>query len=404
MIDLTHPSQTPGLRQARCPKRRSARPSVLRAALGLVLSCLFALPASAQDLDTSLARAMQGSDVPAMGVLVMIDGKVAGAAVRGVRRNDGIDPVKLDDVWHIGSDAKAMTAAMIARLVERGVLSWTAPLEKMLPDLTSAMNPQYRSATLIQLLSHHSGLPAGLDDGIVAWKISDVPGLSLAQRRLAYIKGELADAPAGPTSDFNYSNIGYIVAAVAAEHATGVPYEDLMRREVFLPLGMKHAGFGFTHRGQNMGHHLGGPVTPRDELPPFTAPAGDIYMPLGDWALFCLDQMRGAKGFGNLLAPQTYALMQSGQAGTYKALPPGSSYGLGWMVRASMARRKGPVLYHAGSDDNWLAQVMLFPDTASGVLVTSNAGKDMGADHAQGAVITSLIDRLSPPTPSAPAN
>lgn len=387
MHDLTNP--TPGFRQAWWLSRQSATSSGLRCALPIVLWCLLALPAAATDLGTVLASAMQGSQVPAMGVLVMIDGKVAGEAVRGVRRNDGTDAVKLDDVWHIGSDAKAMTATMIARLVERGVLSWTTPLEQMLPELVAVMHPQYRSVTLLQLLSHHTGLPAGLDDGKIAWRISDMGGLSLSQRRLAYIKGELQDAPVGPTTDFNYSNIGYIVAAVVAERVTGVSYENLMRRDVFLPLGMKHVGFGFTHPGQNMGHHLGGPVAPQDELPPFTAPAGDLYMPLRDWALFCLDQLGG----GRLLTAKSYALMQTAQ--------PDGAYGLGWAVQPSFGPLQGPVLIHAGSDGNWLAQVFLFPNTGSGLLVTANAADEMGAKKAEAAVIKALIFRLNPPAPKS---
>ncbi|HEY4942233.1 MAG TPA: serine hydrolase domain-containing protein [Rhizomicrobium sp.] len=385
MTDLTDP--TPGFAQARGLNRQSATSSSLRCALSIVLWCLLALPAAAADLGTVLASAMQGTNVPAMGVLVMIDGKVAGEAVRGVRRNDGTDPVRRNDVWHIGSDAKAMTAAMIARLVERGVLSWTTPLEQMLPELAAFMRPQYRPVTLLQLLSHHSGLPAGLDDGKIAWKISDMGGLSLSQRRLAYIKGELQDAPVGPTTDFNYSNIGYIVAAVIAERATGTSYEALMRQEVFSPLGMSHVGFGFTHRGQNVGHHLGGPVTPTDELPPFTAPAGDLYMPLRDWALFCLDQLGG----GRLLTAKSYALMQTAQ--------PDGAYGLGWAVQPSFGPLRGPALIHAGSDGNWLAQAFLFPNTRSGLLVTANAADDMGAKKAEAAVIKALIFRLSPPAP-----
>lgn len=327
-----------------------------------------------------------------MGGLVIVDGKVTDAAVRGVRRNDGADPVRRNDVWHIGSNGKAMTAAMIARLVERGVLSWTTPLEQMLPEMAAAMHPQYRPVTLLQLLSHHSGLPAGLDDGIVAWKISDLPGLSLPQRRLAYIEGELPDAPVGPTSDFNYSNIGYILAAVIAERVTGIPYEELMRREVFLPLGMKHVGFGFTHRGQNMGHHLGSPVTSKDELPPFTAPAGDIYMPLADWARFCFDQIGG---HGRLLTAKSYALMQTAQ--------PDGGYGLGWAVQPSFGPLQGPVLVHSGSDGNWLAQVILFPNTKSGVLVTANAADEMGAKKAEATVIKALIFGLSPPASNTAA-
>ena len=135
-----------------------------RLRLAVVLLASFVPAAQAQDLPAVLTAAMDGQRVPAMGILLMRNGKVADQSVRGIRRSDEPDPVRLDDVWHIGSDAKAMTATLIARLVDRGVLSWDAPLEKMLPDLAGGMRPEYRAVTLVQLLSHRSGLPHDLTD------------------------------------------------------------------------------------------------------------------------------------------------------------------------------------------------------------------------------------------------
>jgi CubicO group peptidase (beta-lactamase class C family) len=369
--------------------------------LSVVLLC--ASPATAGDLDAVLASAMRGSDVPAMGVVMIVDGKVADEAVRGVRDGAGSQPVQLDDVWLIGSDAKAMTATMISCLVERGVLDWNTPLAKMLPDLAQTMNPQYRAATLVQLLSHRTGLPPGLsgDDAAVAKEIAATHGLSLSGQRLSYIAKQLQDAPVGPATDFNYSNIGYMVAAVIAERATGVSFEELMRKYVYAPLDMDHVGFGSPQTGQNIGHTQGRPATQADDVPDFAAPVGSVFMPLGDWALFCLDQLRGAKGHGKLLKPATYAVMQSGQPGHYDGMPPGAAYGLGWGLRPSFAHRKGPALAHSGSDGNWLAQVVLFPQTGAGVLVTANAG-NAGANKAEAAVVDTLVVRLAPPMPGDP--
>lgn len=120
--------------------------------------------ARAQDPGGVLERAMAGRAVPAMGLAVLREGHVAALAVRGVRRIDGADPVRADDLWHIGSDAKAMTATMIARLVERGVLHWDDRVDRVLPDLAATSLPQYRRASLADLLGHRSGLPHDLVD------------------------------------------------------------------------------------------------------------------------------------------------------------------------------------------------------------------------------------------------
>ena len=344
-------------------------------------------PAQAQSLDPILASAMAGTRTPGMAAIVLRDGRIADEAVRGARRNDSPAPARLDDLWHIGSDGKALTATLIARLVERGKLNWTTPLSDMLPDLAANMRPEYQSVTLLQLLSHTAGLPHD---------VSDMRFFSLfyddkrppSQQRVAYAVRALSEAPAVPAGTFSYSNTGFIIAAVIAERLTGTNYEELMRREVFRPLGMTSVGFGPTRDGEPAGHHDGRPATaPRDFNPLLFAPAGNIHLSMRDWAAFCLDQMAGARGKGKLLTAASYRMMQT---------PHGGPNGLGWGVVDSLMGRQGPALTHAGSDGNWYALVVLFPQTGNGVLVAANAGEDMGGDKAGKAVVQAVLPSLAP--------
>src|SRR3954451_24016100 len=110
--------------------------------------------AAAADMDRILAAAMSDSKVPALGLLTMRHGRIAQVGVRGVKRLSGHDPVRETDVWLIGSDVQPLTATLIARLAGRGVPRGNKPLEKMLPNLAAKMRPEYRSVTLVQLLSH----------------------------------------------------------------------------------------------------------------------------------------------------------------------------------------------------------------------------------------------------------
>lgn len=343
------------------------------------------------ELDAILANAMSGAATPALGVLVMRDGAVAGQAMRGVRRNDRDGAVQADDPWLIGSTGKPMTVALVAKLVDRGVMSWDDTLAKLLPDLAAAMRPEYRTVTLLQLLSHHAGLAENLGDGqaLDAFFIDRRP---LPGQRLALVRAALAEAPAAaPGSAFVYSNTGFLVAAAAIEHATGATFEDLMRDEVFIPLGMAGAGFGPVPETGVQGHRAGRPAAlPRvsaDGVPMVYTAAGNLHMPLADWARFCLDQLAGSQGKGMLLKPASYALMQTAQ--------PGSGSGLDWGVQPSIGGRQGPVLVHGGSDGNWLAWVVLFPATGDGAIVIANAGEDMGADKATHTVVGALLPTLS---------
>ncbi len=359
------------------------RPFITAAALAV----LAVSAVRAADLDDLLAKAMGDTNTPALAALEMRGGKVVGEGARGVRRNDRPGAVQPGDVWLIGSDAKPMTASLVARLVDRGLLSWTTPLDKMLPELAGTMRPEFRKVTLVQLLSHHAGLAHDTTDlKFVETFFHDQR--PLPEQRFAYIAQTLKEAPESiPGTEFNYSNTGFLIAAVIAERAGAEPYETLIRHEIFEPLGMKSVGYGPTHDGQPQGHINGKPAHLEDANPLMFAPAGNMSMSLRDWSAFCLDQMAGAHGQGKVLAASTYRLMQTPQPG-------GGSSGLGWGIQPSLAGHKGPVLMHAGSDGTGFALVALFPEDESGILTASNAAEDMGGDKSTKAAMIALLARF----------
>lgn len=365
----------------------------LLASAALLLVALCGRSEAANDLDALLKKAMEGTTTPAVGVLIIRDGRIDELAVSGLRRADQPDKVTIDDSWLIGSTGKVMTTALIARLVERDVLSWTATLEQMLPDLSAQMQPAYRTVTLVELLSHRAGLAENLRDlAYIDIFFSDTRALPVQRLDLAiHALGEPPEK--APGSEFVYSNSGFLIAAVIAERATHQSFETLIRQEVFAPLGMSQAGFGPTLGDQPRGHRGGTPVldaphSTAEGVPLAYAPAGNLHMRLRDWALFCLDQLAGSHGHGKLLSVSSYQLMQSAQ--------PDSPAGLDWGVQASISGRQGPVLVHGGSDGNWLAWVALFPATGNGVLVVANATADMGGDRATHAVLSAILSELSP--------
>lgn len=317
---------------------------------------------------------MRQGHVPGMALLEVRDGIALPEVVRGVRANGTPDAVVPGDPWHIGSNAKPMTAILIARLVQQGKLSWSTPLGRLLPSLAGSMRAEYRDATLVDLLSHRSGLPENTDIAFLeSFYDRHDP---LPQQRLAYVARALRDAPAAARGTYRYSNTGFILAAVVAENATHVPYEVLVRTEVFEPLGMPGAGFGPTSAGQPLGHEGGKPqLGPRADNPSMFAPAGGIFMPMQDWAKFAIDQIEGAHGKGRLLSQAGYAFLQSPIEG-------GDAHanGLDWGVHRQAF---GILLTHNGSNGYWYAVIGVSPESRNAILVAANAAED-----AQGDVVT----------------
>ena len=363
------------------------RRSFVASSGAILVASALARPALAAPLSEILISAQAGTAVPAVGALVIQQGKVTEIGVSGLRHIGEPERVQADDTWLIGSCTKPMTVTLIARLVDRQLLSWTAPLSAMMPDLMQNMRPEYRSVTLIQLLSHRSGLGIG-DEKLGNRFFSDTR--ALPEQRLAFATLGLQQPPvAAPGTEFHYSNIGFVVAAAIAERVTGASYENLMHNEVFEHLGMLSAGFGPPHQGGISGHVNGRAAARTDSAPPLFGPTGFVHVSLNDWAKFCLDQLAGAKGRGRMLSAASYRLMQS-------ALP-GADEGLGWGIDATIRGRKGPVLEHTGSEGNWYAMMILFPDSGDGILAVANAGSSMGGDKATFAALKAVLPKLSTP-------
>ena len=337
---------------------------------------------------------MEGTKTPGMAAIVIRDFKAEPEVVAGIRRLGEPGLIAPGDRWHPGSDGKAMTVTLVARLVERGVLAWDRPLEQMLPSLAAKMRPEYRDVTLPDLMSHHSGLPENHDE-LKYFATFFTDNAPLTAQRLRYIETALADAPVGPKRDKpSYSNTGLLIAAAAAEHATGKSFETLIQGEVFRPLGMTSVRFDqFGGRGEPCGH-VDGRVAAKmlDVNPPMFAPAGAMRMTLPDWSRFCVEHLQGERGRGRLLRPETYRFLHTAQGGQN-----GQGWALGWGVANRIMGRKGPVLTHSGSDGNWNALVALFPETGNGVLVATNSADSMGGEKASGAALRALVATVSEP-------
>jgi CubicO group peptidase (beta-lactamase class C family) len=365
---------------------------MIRAAVVLLAWTAFTAPAFAAGNATAAAQAaidaaLKNSKVPGMGVAVIRDGHVTAIAVGGVRKMEAPAPVTQDDLWQIGSNTKPMTATMILRLVEQHRLLLDAPLSSSDPALAAAARPEYRSITLRQMLSHTSGLPHDYHN-FGKFIASGGDSRPLSEQRIAYLKLALTDAPLSPPGKaFNYSNTGFILAAAIAERATGLSYEELMQREIFAPLGIQGVLISLPPSGGNHGHMNGKPAAAKDEIPPMANPAGGVTLSLSAWAKYCVDQLDGAKGHGRLLTAADYQLMQSPQ--------PASGNGLDWGTDKTLGHWQGPVLEHTGSDEAWMSIVVLFPDSGNALLVNANAGKSMGGESADKAVLKALLPLVS---------
>lgn len=346
-----------------------------------------ATPAAA----SPLSEAMAGKAVPGMAASVIRNFSVETEYFFGIRALGSPAMIAPNDRWHLGSDGKAMTATLVAKLVDAGALSWERPLAEMLPDLAPRMQPAYRDVTLPDLMSHRAGLPENVSDLDFFMAFHADTAAQTAQR-LRYIDRCLQEAPVGPArGESSYSNTGFIIAAACAERAMGRAFEDLIVREVFDPLGIHSISFDQFGGANEPQGHVDGRIANQlsDVNPRMFAPAGAMRMTLRDWSRFCIDQMQGEHGRGHLLRTETYRFVHAPQGETRTAL--------GWGAAPHPMNLRGPALTHSGSDGNWYALVCLFPETGNGVLVAANAAEGMQGDQATVAALRAFAATVAEP-------
>ena len=201
------------------------RPLLLTVALAASLPVAAAEPSAfARMLDSTVEQYR----LPGIAMAVVENGEVVFTGTRG-KRGEAITP---DTHFRIASNSKAMTAAVLARLVDRGLLAWDDPVIKHLPQFRMFDPWVTEHMQVRDLLIHNSGLGLGAGD-LMLWPEPNQYTRADIIAGLAHLKPVTSFR-----SGYAYDNLMYVVAGEVAAAAGGKPIDQLLREEVFTPLGM----------------------------------------------------------------------------------------------------------------------------------------------------------------------
>lgn len=350
---------------------------------------------SAESLDTWIDTVRREHNIPAMGAIVFRADTVLARGIAGVRRSNASVPVEERDRFQLGSNTKAITATVLATLVEEGKLAWTTTLADVFPELRDSISLDFRAVTIDLVLSHHAGISPFEDTDKKDFK--SIPRLSgtPTERRAAFTAWVLRGKPAGPVGKGLYSNGGYTIASAIAERTTRQSWESLVRERIFKPLGLA-GSFAWSDSpevNQPWGHYetRNGtkPVDPRDadeRLPPIIWPAGSVELSLDDYARFLQVNLRGLQDRDTpLLKAATIKHLH-----TCPVSPP-DRYGLGWGLQDFDGASAS---VHVGSAGTFYSITIIQPTRDLGVAVFANAGGER-AKAASTEAIKALIRRFA---------
>ena len=355
-------------------------------------------------LDRAVDDAFARYHLPGLAVGMVANGKVAYVRTVGELEAGSGKKIDADTLFKIASNSKAMTTAVLARLVDAGKLQWDDPVQKYLPDF-QMHDPWVSTQMQVRdLLVHNSGLGAGAGD-LMLW-----PGPNDFTRRdvihgLRYLKPVYSFR-----SRYAYDNTLYIVAGEVAAVAGGAPYETLVRREIFGPLGMDRCQVGEwsklevgnvaqPHRranGVNTVVAADGDIVPNVPM----AAAGGIRCSMGDmleWvAMWLQPQTHGLVDGQPWLSDQQRKAVWSAQ--TIMPLSDRmrewddshySAYGYGWRLTDVDGTQK---VSHTGTLSGMYSAVTLLPEKDVGFVILINGDADEARTVLNQVMVKSVTD------------
>ena len=342
--------------------------------------------------------------LPGIAVGVIENGEVVYRHTAGELALGSGQPVTPDALFKVASNSKAMTATLLARLVRQGKLRWDDPVKRWIPSFRMYDPWVTEHMQVGDLLTHRSGLGEGAGD-LMLWPEPNAFSRQDIVAALAHLKPRYSFR-----AGYAYDNLLYVVAGEVAAAAGGAPYETLLRREVFQPLGLLRCQVGSWKRDAlapvAVPHASRGdgfvPLTSADPMvhPTTMEAAGGVQCSLDDmlsWArqwlaptpqqLSWLPQAQRDK-LWTPYTPMPISAQRRAWDGTRMY-----AYGYGWRI----ADVDGALtVSHTGTLSGMYSALYLLPDKRDGFVVLINAD----AEAARTVLVEVLLKQFTAPDKS----
>ena len=356
---------------------------VFAAAL-MVAAQSFAAPVDHDVLDERLTRLAADTEIVGLAVAVIEDGEITFARGYGVTRFGG-EPVTDQTVFRWASLSKGVASTAVGKMVTDGQLALSDTISKFKTSLRLPLGGE-KVGTLDDLLSHQIGIVPNaydtrLEDGGDPAQIRK----ALGKLKRTCVVGEC----------HTYQNVAFDAIAEVVASVRGVDFEEVVRLDLFQPLGMQDASYGLEalrgsyswaepHRKRRVDPK---PVRRTVNRSYYRVPAaGGVNGSIRDLAQFARAQM-GLEP--HVLSPDTLAELhtprvytrreQSSMSRRYGGHLRDARYALGWRVY-KYGKPGYRVVGHRGAVDGYRSMILFDPERNAGVVAlwNSNSRKPVG--------------------------
>jgi beta-lactamase class C len=321
-------------------------------------------------LDARLQRMVDKPTMVGMAVGIVENGRITFLNGYGETLEGSGEKVTPETVFRWASVSKGVAATMVAKLAEEGKLSFDQPVATVAPSLRLPGRNEM-VATVGDVLSHRLGLYRNAFDN----KLEEGQDAKVLRGTLATL-----NSICPPGTCWSYQNVAYDAASEMATKVSGVRYQDLVRRDLFAPLGMTSATLnrdGLVHAKSWARPHSVGrrPLEVNDNY--YRVPAaGGVNSNIKDMSLWMLAQMGempqvlSPKLLETIHAPRVKTPGERGRMRKFLERLGEADYGYGWRSYEYAGHH---IIGHRGGVDGYRSLILFDPQMKSGVVALWNS-------------------------------
>jgi len=333
-----------------------------------------------ESLDSFATKIKDYYKLPGIAIALINKNEITDVVVKGKNKTINGTNLHLNSKFQIGSCGKAFTSFLVATLIEQGFIKWNTKLCDIFKDIN--IHPDLKNVTLKQLLSHTSGIREFSSDKEVFAVHKIIPEIegNTTQKRKIFTKWNLEQESFYPVGEYHYSNAGYIIIASMLEEIFGMSYENLMKKNVFDPLNLKTAEFGYPFikddsqpyrhmfRDEN---NIGITIKENKRTPDeIFNPAGFISLSINDFAKFILVNKKLLNNEKTQFNKHVFKEMFK----PVISIENGNEIALGWqIIYVNGIKTFG----HTGTDKTIRAAMSINPKTDQAVVFATNIGDEI---------------------------
>lgn len=306
---------------------------------------------------------------------IVYNGQVVFVKPYGVKKRGTCDSVNLHTRFRLASVSKGFAGVLAVKMAEREVIDLDMPIISYLPSLHLSNQYNQEHVTLRHVLSQSSGLLGYSFDPYVE------SGLSYNQ---IYQKLYVAKIDAKPGERYAYQNVIFSLLDTVLQLQTGRFYGDLMKENIFQPLGMTDASVGFSDfvDSKNFAYPhkmlssktLTYKVCDLNSRYYCTAPAAGVNASISDMGQW----LKAILGYSPLVVSERvrneigtpYVPISTKNSRYWGGGLQSKDYGLGWRV---FNYKGDTLLYHGGYVQGYRSEVVVWKNKHIGMAMLLNS-------------------------------